>query len=946
MIKFDNQIKDPINTKLYTLDNGLKVFLSRNINEPRIHTNIAVCVGSKHDPKGLTGLAHCVEHMLFKGTTLYGTTNYSEEKKLLKKIEILYDKHRLLSSIDIKKKNKIWQKINDISLDAAKLAIPNEYDKMLSAIGAKNTNAYTSFERTVYINDIPSNQLEKWIKLESDRFRFPVFRLFSTELESIYEEKNRSLDSDSNKLFESLFEGLFPKHQYGQQTILGSIEDLKNPSLNELYKFFKKYYVPNNMAICLSGDLNYDKTFNLINQYWGDLKRKKLPSFNVIDEKPILKPVKNTVFGPQFERLYLAFRLDGANTYDSLMIYMVDMILSNTCAGLIDLNLNQKQKLIEAGSFPYVLKDYSVHTIYARAKKNQSLNNVKTLLLEQINEIKKGNFDDWLLDAIVLDFKLNQIKKYEDNSGLVSDFVDAFTLGISWKDYGNQIKRIESIKKKDVIDFVNSKYKDNYVVVHKKYKDEKKSTSVFTKHVSSFCINPNIQSLYFNSLISEKVKNINPVFLNFNKDLTHDFVGKIPLVYKKNIDNKRFILSYVYDVGKDDDKNLPFALDYFMLLGTKNVSLKEKAQFLYKLGCEINVKCLADKVEIKLSGLSNNFQSSVLFLEQLLTNIIEDEDVLSNLKLNTLKKRSDDKLDKEVILWKAMVNYAKYGSNSSFTNVLTNNELKNIKSKELITSLRKLIKYNHKIYYYGPEKSHIISAKLREIHDTSDNFLSFRKRKIFKEKNIKDKIVYFVDYNMKQAEVIVLSRGFKFNISKQPLIKLHNEYFSEGMNSIIFQDLRESKALAYSVYASFLLPERIDNFHYFVSYLGTQNDKLSEALSSIYSLLDNMPCFEKKLENSKEAVKQKIRSERITRFSLIKHYEKLNKLNINYDIRRDIYSSIDQIDMFDLQKFHKLNISNKNRSILVLGSLENIDLNILKRYGRIEHLSLKKIFGY
>ena len=134
---------------------------------------------------------------------------------------------------------------------------------------------------------------------------------------------------------------------------------------------------------------------------------------------------------------------------------------------------------------------------------------------------------------------------------------------------------------------------------------------------------------------------------------------------------------------------------------------------------------------------------------------------------------------------------------------------------------------------------------------------------------------------------------------------MHNEYFSEGMNSIIFQDLRESKALAYSVYASFLLPERIDNFHYFVSYLGTQNDKLPEALSSIYSLLDNMPCFEKKLENSKEAVKQKIRSERITRFSVIKHYEKLNKLNIDYDIRRDIYSSIDQIDMFDLQKFHK-----------------------------------------
>ena len=208
--KFEKKIVDPLNTRLYTLDNGLKVYLSRNTDTPRIHTSVAFRVGGKHDPKGLTGLAHCLEHMLFKGTCLFGTTNYSEEKKLLKKIEILFDQHRSLSINDEERRKIIWRKIDALSLDASKFAIPNEYDKILSAIGAKDTNAYTSFDGTVYTNDIPSNQLEKWLKLESDRFRAPIFRLFSTELETIYEEKNRALDSDSNKLFESLLESLFP----------------------------------------------------------------------------------------------------------------------------------------------------------------------------------------------------------------------------------------------------------------------------------------------------------------------------------------------------------------------------------------------------------------------------------------------------------------------------------------------------------------------------------------------------------------------------------------------------------------------------------------------------------------------------------------------------------------------------------------------------------------
>ena len=176
---------DPLNTIIYTLDNGLKVYMSINQDEPRIQTNIAVNTGSKQDPSDATGLAHYLEHMLFKGTSKIGTVDWEKESKELKKISDLYEERRGVTVEDERK--EIYHQIDSISSVAATYAVANEYDKMISSLGAKGTNAYTSLERTVYINDIPSNELEKWLLIESERFGELVLRLFHTELETVYE---------------------------------------------------------------------------------------------------------------------------------------------------------------------------------------------------------------------------------------------------------------------------------------------------------------------------------------------------------------------------------------------------------------------------------------------------------------------------------------------------------------------------------------------------------------------------------------------------------------------------------------------------------------------------------------------------------------------------------------------------------------------------------------
>ncbi len=279
----------------------------------------------------------------------------------------------------------MYHQIDSISGLASKIAIANEYYKMLANIGAKGTNAYTSLEKTVYVNDIPSNQLERWATIESERFRNPVLRLFHTELEAVYEEKNRGLDSDGRKTWEALFAGLWPNNTYGSQTTIGTIEHLKNPSLTEIKKYYNTYYVPNNMAICLAGDFNPDEVIKVIADKFGAMKSKPVPVYEPFIEKPITAPVIKEVIGPDAEGVMLGYRFGGASTRDAGMIMLINKLLYNEKAGLIDLELNQQQKVWEGYCFDMACKDYSAHVFGATPKEGQSLEQAKDLFLDDIN---------------------------------------------------------------------------------------------------------------------------------------------------------------------------------------------------------------------------------------------------------------------------------------------------------------------------------------------------------------------------------------------------------------------------------------------------------------------------------------------------------------------------------------------------------------------------------
>ena len=942
---YESVDNDPLNARIYTLDNGLKVYLSSYDDAPRVQTNIAVRAGSKNDPAHATGLAHYLEHMLFKGTDKYGTLDYSKEKPLLDKIESLYEEYRAVDMSDNDSRDKIWRQIDSVSGEAAKLCIANEYDKMLSGIGAKGTNAYTSNERTVYVNDVPSNQIEKWLKIEAERFRMPVFRLFHTELEAVYEEKNRSLDSDGSKMFEGLMSGLFEKHQYGTQTTIGTIDHLKNPSLTEIRKYFNKYYVPNNMAICMSGDFEYDNVIKLVNKYFGDFERKDDPLFEVLKEDKIVSPKITNVYGPEAERLYVGFRLNGANSSDANLLRMVDMVLSNTSAGLIDINLNQAQKLTGGGCFPYILNDYSIHGFYGSPLTNQSLEDVKDLLLSQLDEIKEGNFSDWILQAIISDLKLEQIKKYESNNGRAEEFVDAFILNKSWKEHQNSLNELSKITKQDIIDFVNKNYSDNYIVVYKRLGDDPNAIKVTKPQITPVTVNREDKSLFLSSVLAEEVSDIEPKFINFSKDIQKDTMNSVSLLYKENKENERFKLNYILDMGTDHNHKLKLAVDYLKYLGTDKISSSQKLEEFYKLGCDLSVNTSSNSTKVSLTGLSENFEESVTLLENILSNAVADEDALLSLKATYEKQKNDAKLDKQVILFSAMTSYARYGKNSSFTNSLTKDELASISSTELLDIIHSLTKNDHRVLYYGPDNISDVKNLMLNVHNTS-GLIAIEKKNLNVEKKMNKNQVYVLDYDMKQAEVVMYTRGSKLNKDEYSIIKFHNEYFGGGMSSIVFQEMRESKALAYSVYSTYTIPKNLDDSHYGFSYVGTQADKLGDAMQGMLGLLTKMPEANSNMETAREGILQKIRTERITKAKVLDYYEEVKKVNIDYDMRSDLYNNVSAFTMEDLTNFHNTHVKSDNYTYMVLGSSKEIDLNLLEPYGEVTILRLEDIFGY
>jgi len=944
--RYETAPNDPLGVRVYKLANGLTVYLSDYKNAPRIQTYVAVRAGSKNDPATATGLAHYLEHMVFKGTSKLGTKDWAKEKPELDKIEALYETYRGERNDPVARK-RTYHQIDSISGVAARYAVPNEYDKLMGSIGAKGSNAHTSNEETVYQEDIPSNQLEKWAAVQSERFTEMVPRLFHTELEAVYEEKNRGLDSDFSKEFETLNASLYPTHPYGTQTTIGTIEHLQNPSITEIKKYFGQYYVPGNVALCLSGDLDYDQTIRLIDKYFGGWQGKSAPAFVAPVEKPITTPITKEVVGPQSENVMLGYRFPGKATRDGLRLRMLDKILTNGQAGLFDLDLNQQQKVLQAQTFADLNDDYSTHVLYGTPRQGQKLEEVQALMLAEVAKVKRGDFPDWLIPAIVNNEKLSRTKSYESNEARASALYESFIERVSWADYLKQNEDFATITKAEIVQFANDHYGQNYVAVFKRTGEDPNKVKVIKPAITPVPANRDAASAYYKEVSALPSTELKPVFLDYKKDIqTADIKPGLPLYYTKNTENGLFSLFYAIDLGTNNNPLLDVATDYLQYLGTGQYSAAQLQQEFYKLGCSFAVSSSQDRVLISLSGLDSNLEPAMQLFERLLNNPRPDAAALKNQVAGILKQRQDAKLNKGVILNQAMLNYAKYGPRNPFTEVVPEAQLKALKPEQLTALLKSLPTYQHRVLYYGPRELASTTSVIRADHRTPASLKPTPPAKDFAEQPLKDKKVYWVDYKMVQAEILFLTKGDLYDRTMAPTVALYNEYFGGGMGSIVFQDLRESKALAYSAMSRYANADKTGRSNYILSYIGTQSDKLPEAMAGMEGLLTDMPLADANLAIAKQSIRNSIATDRITHEGVLLSYERARRLGLDYDLRRDVYDQTQNMTFAELQKFQQAKIRGQNQVILVIGAKDRLNFKELAKYGTVQQLTLKEIFGY
>ena len=934
---------DPTNARFYTLKNGLTVILSPIKKEPRIQCYIAVKAGSKTDPATNTGLAHYLEHMLFKGTDRYGSLDWEKEQKELEKIDALYEEYN--HTTDSEKRKEIYKKIDEVSGVASKYAIANEYDKMMTHMGAQGTNAFTSFEQTVYTDDVPSNALDKYITVQAERFRNPVLRLFHTELEAVYEEKNRSLDSDGSEVFEVLFANLFQKHNYGQQTTIGTVEHLKNPSLKEIRKYFNTYYVPNNMGVILSGDFDPDQAIAKIDKAFSYMVRKDVPKYTFEAEAPINAPIIKEVVGPDAESLSIGFRLPGNQEKDAALANLIGAILTNGKAGLIDLNLVMKQKLLRASAFSYLLTDYGVLYLSGAPTQGQNLDDVKKLMLNEIENLKKGNFDADLLPAIINNLKKSTVEETESYGGRASMLMNAFTGNLDWRKEVDFINELSKITKADVMAFANKYLGDNYVAIYKKKGERPITEKIEKPQITPIEMNADKTSAFVEMVDAIPNTPVKPEFLDYNKDLQKGNLGKAEVLYVQNKDNDLFRLSFRYKIGYNNDLVLPWAGSYLQFLGTDKKSAEEIAKEFYKIASSFNITVGEEYTTVFIEGLQENFEAAVKLYEELVLNAKVDEDALKALKERTYKSRINNKTNKTQIM-QALTSYAMYGAKNKYNNSLSNAQIEKMSSQELVSKVRKLNELEQTIIYYGPASLSELTNKLGKWHKIPAKFAKAPAAKVFKQVEQKENQVLFTDYEMVQAETRWIRNTTPYNPAESTVIGVFNNYFGGGMGSLVFQNIRESKALAYATFGYYGSPSKKDGKYYLLAYVGSQADKFKEAVKAMDELLTSMPTVEKNLNIAKTQLKKEIESERITQDGIIYSYLAAKELGLNYDIRKNIYNNIDNVSMKDLTNFHSKYLAKKPYTYVILASEKNISTEELKKIGKFKKLSLEELFGY
>jgi predicted Zn-dependent peptidase len=932
---------DPLGTWHYTLDNGLEVFLTENHEKPVFYSEIVVRAGSSSDPAESTGIAHYLEHMLFKGTDRFGTADYASEKPLLDKITLLYEDYR--ATADVAERKAIMGEISDLSARAATYAIPNEFDRMYQQLGGTRINAHTSNEETVYKVQCPTSSFKQWCLIESERFRNPVFRLFQTEIEAVYEEKNGSLDSKERALYQSFLASMYKVHPYGQQSTLGTVEHLKSPSIKDMYEFYGTYYVPNNMAIIISGDINPAEAIKLIDRYFSHWQTKELPIRKTWQEAPLNGQEVVDIDFPGQEQLMMGFRTVESGHEDESALKMFDMILDNSQAGLINMNINQKLLAQRAGCYPMMLNDYGNQTFYGIPKKGQSLDEVKDLILQQIEKVKKGEFEEWLLPAILADFTKNQQAKLEDNSGRVEVLRDLFIGRTSISSYALELEEMAKVTKKKVVDAANKYFGENYLLVKRhdkeiqKVKMEKPDFKPIESDANRF--SPFAERVKITPKAKDK-----PQFVDLSKDITiQDLPAGIKIYSVKNPINKLFDLSLIFPIGEWHDDRLPILAELFNNGFWSGKTTAELKRDLYSKAGQYNMSVGRNETVVSIGGLDSTFAEVCESVFTLMNQFETTKERLDEQAAIILDKKQKALKDPSSLSYMTSY-YGRYKEGSPFRKGLRQVDYDKLEVADIQATAKKLFSYKFKATYAGSLDIAAVEKSLEHLKLEGAR-LEGPAKVIYDFPKTTKPLIYFYDFDTVQTRVRMEFPGELYSTEKAPIYHLFNEYFDGSLGSVVFQEMREKRALAYSAWSRFYPIGKKDEKNLMIAGITCQADKTIEAIKAFRKIIFDVPFDAKRFQVAKGALLSQQIVNRIGFRTLAAQVIQWEKLGLKEDPSKANISAIRKKKLKDLEEFASSKIAGNEFIISIVGDKKRLDMKALAEFGEIIELSSEDIRG-
>ena len=939
-----------------TLSNGLNVVLCEFHEEPQIYGAVCVHIGSKNDPSDNTGMAHYLEHIMFKGTDSIGTLDWPSEKVYLDSITMLYDE--LHGKTDAKERNDILLHINNLSNKATQFAIPNEVDVILDKMGGEGVNAFTSNDVTVYHNRFPSNQLEKWLLVYRERFRHPVVRLFQSELEAVYEEYNMYQDEPMMVFLEDAVAEAYGTHPYGIP-VIGYQKHLKNPQTSAMQKFFNSYYHPANMTLVLVGDFEVRGILPLLERTIGQLHNEcdgvdpklaqQTERFNTDLNLPV-KPFSGhqivTVKETPVKVGAIGFQTVGSNSEEAFYLDILGSLLNNeSSTGLLD-KLNNENKLFMSQGFNYGMLEHGMFAVFYVPKiLGQSHEQAEELVFAALDSLRTGHFSDDLFEAVKMDYLTDYLTDMESLEDRFYTILDLVTNKQTPEFYEKKGELLKKLTKEDLVKIAQKYLTDNCLIYRSNMgikKHEKLQKPAWDPVVAQ---NTDAKSEFAKKMENFPVKEIRPQeTLGKNQVTQLDINKKYKLYASKNPLNDLFTLKIVYKYGTIMDRKLSSAVQYFNLQGTDKMNFTDFQLALQKLGASLDVNTSSDVTTVSISGFDKDLPKILELCHEKLAHPANDEKMLSVLVDG---EKGNQKMQKnDASAWgNALYSYAVNGEYSSYLTKLSLKELQKISGEELAQSFAKVFEYDGFVTYVGNEKAENLKQWLKDIYGLKEEVKAGTLEVRPLQTYTRPTLFLASNSHFLQSNIWFYIQGDKVKTMPQRVAcEIYNEFMGGSMAGVIFQEIRELRSLGYSAYGSYHYDplNRIPGL--VMGYLGTQADKTVEGCEAMSELLVGCPDKPEKFENAKACALKKMEASYISFRDYPMQVWRWQAYGYNGDPRQEQMELLKQMDFKQMRDFYYEMVGKNPLVITVAGDKKRIDVSKLAKTYEIKEVKYKDIF--